>query len=142
DLDLVFAFDPVAALAAGRLSNLDEASRGLKQLADAFTGRRLRGAAVIADGRLWHAGGATDEQMLAATLATFVSHLRLSGMDAKIDVALAADADQYRTIATFRAMRLLLARVAEVAGLTGEPPRIHAETAWRTMSADNREINI
>ena len=125
--DLVFASDPVAAFAV----------RG-----GSFEAGGLGDGAVIADGRLWHAGGATDEQELATVLATFVSYLRLAGTGTRIDVALAAGSDQYRTIAKFRAVRLLLARVAEVAGLGGLGPRVHAETAWREMSARNPEMNI
>ncbi len=96
-------------------------------------------AAAIADGRPWHAGGASDEQELGVALATFVHHLRLIG--GKVDVVLVADADQFRTIAKFRAMRLLLARVGEVAGID-IAPRIHAETAWRSMSARDPQMNI
>ena len=47
---------------------------------------------------------------------------------------LAADADQFLTIAKFRALRQLWARVEESCGLTPEPAFISAETAWRTMT--------
>jgi methylmalonyl-CoA mutase len=93
----------------------------------------------IADGRPWHAGGASDEQELGIVLASFVHHLRLLGD--RIDVTLVADADQFRTIAKFRAMRLLLARLGEVAGI-GIAARIHAETAWRSLSLGEPHMNI
>lgn len=131
-LELVVAFDPVAALATGATSTID-VSR-LIALAEANVA-----TAAIADGRPWHAGGASDVQELAAVLATFVHHLRLAG--GKIDVALVADADQFRTIAKFRAMRLLLARIGEVAGVA-VTARVHAETAWRDMTAREPELNI
>ena len=138
--DLVLTFDPIAALAVrGRLS-ASQADLGTTM--QAFAERGVVGAAVIADGRLWHAGGATEEQELGATLATFVAHLRLLPEPERIGVALAADADQFRSIAKFRAMRLLLARVSEVAGLASPPPRIHGETAWRMMSHRDPEMNI
>jgi methylmalonyl-CoA mutase len=95
----------------------------------------------VADGRLWHAGGATDEQELAVALATFVALLRMTGAVGRVDVVLAADTDQFRTIAKFRAMRLLLARIGEIANLA-KLPRVHAETAWRAMSAVDPETNI
>jgi methylmalonyl-CoA mutase len=137
--ELVFTHDPIAAVAFGAAT--PDAAR-LNATATAFAARGFDGAVVLADGRLWHAGGATEEQELAATLATYVGLLRLIEGAANIDVALAADADQFRTIAKFRAMRLLLARVGEVAGLATPLPRIHGETAWRMMSARDPEMNI
>ena len=138
--DIVFTFDPIAALAVH--GNSPAQHTGIEAIARALDERGIPGAAVIADGRVWHAGGATEEQELAATLATFVAHLRLLLAPERIDVALAADADQFRGIAKFRAMRLLLARVGEVSGLSSRQPRIHAETAWRMMSRRDPEMNI
>ena len=43
----------------------------------------------------------------------------------------AADADQFLTIAKFRALRKLWARVEEACGLAPEPAFVAAETAWR-----------
>ncbi len=131
-LDLVVAFDPVASIATGASAEVDEAYRPLP------TGRGVS-AVAIADGRPWHAGGASDEQELGIALATFVHHFRM--FEGKVDVTLVADTDQFRTIAKFRAMRLLLARIGEVAGIE-IAPRIHAETAWRSMSAREPQMNI
>ena len=141
EAELVLAFDPIAAVAIRGVVD-DEIGDRLRESAAAFGARQIDGAVVIANGALWHAGGATEEQELAATLATFVAYLRLLDTAGKIGVMLTADTDQFRTIAKFRAMRLLLARVAEVAGLTSPPPPIHAETAWRSMSARDPEMNI
>ena len=137
--ELVLAYDPIAALAI-RGTGVVDAER-MKASVTAFDAKRIAGTVVIADGRLWNAGGATDEQELAAALATFVALLRLLDAPERIGVALAADADQFRTIAKFRAIRLLLARVGEVAGLTLSPG-IHAETAWRMMSARDPHMNM
>jgi methylmalonyl-CoA mutase len=105
---------------------------------------------LVADGRLWHAAGASEAQELAAVLASFVAHLRsLSAHGISLDRAVAlvglvltADADQFLTIAKFRAMRLLHARIVEAAGLPPGRCRIHAETAWRMMSRRDRRANI
>lgn len=142
DLDLVLTCDPIAALAAGRIANTAALDAAIARLVSRSRVRPFKGAVLVADGRLWHAGGATDEQELAAVVATFVTQLRRFGVDTKIDVTLAADPDQYRTIAKFRALRMLLSRIAEVAALGTEPPRIHAETAWRVMGARNSEMNV
>ena len=136
---LVFTFDPVAAIAVGHaapgsIAVIAETARQLDQ-------RGIAGAAATADGRVWHAGGATDEQELAAVLATYVAHLRILAEPRRIEIQLATDADQFRSIAKLRAMRLLAARVSETAGLAATP-RVHAETAWRMMSAIDPDTNI
>jgi methylmalonyl-CoA mutase len=131
-VNLTVAFDPVAAIATGLASDVD-ASR-LTELA----GQSVS-AAAIADGRPWHAGGASDEQELGVVLASFIHHYRLAGP--QVGITLTADADQFATTAKFRAMRLLLARLAEAGGVA-IAPRIHAETAWRSMARAQPEINI
>src|SRR6185312_3250520 len=55
---------------------------------------------------------------------------------------LAADADQFLTIAKFRALRQLWARIEESCGLVPEPTFISAETAWRTMTRNDPQVNI
>lgn len=138
--ELVWSFDPAAACALGIRVSVDEAA--MKSLAAAMDERAISGAAAIADGRLWHAGGATEEQELGAVLASWLAYLRILGSGARIAVALTADSDQFRTIAKFRAMRLLVARIYEVAGVEPEPLRIHAETAWRSMSGRDTDVNV
>ena len=51
-----------------------------------------------------------------------------------IEFRLSADADQFLTIAKFRAIRKLWARVEEACGLTPKPTFVAAETAWRMMT--------
>src|SRR5262249_40596966 len=133
---VVVAHDPVAAMAV----RWDQTP--------GVTGKIVEGAALVAagtvagfasaDGRLWHAAGATEVQELSAVLATVVSLARHAGLPsdaamAGISVALAADVDPFLTIAKFRAARLLLLRLAELLE-TASLPTIHAETAWRAMS--------
>ncbi|HVY20430.1 MAG TPA: methylmalonyl-CoA mutase family protein [Bauldia sp.] len=126
---LVLARDPVAALATGAGSEGDLAA--LADLPSAAT--------VTSDGRSWHAGGASDEQELSAVIATVVHFLR-TGRD-KVSATVVADTDQFATIAKFRAARMLLARIAELAKAPLDI-RIHAETAWRSMSAREPHVNI
>ena len=139
--DLVWAFDPAAsfALKGGDAARDDNA---IRDAASAFAERGVGGAAVIADGRIWHAGGATDEQELGIVIATYASLVRLLKSTDRIGIVLATDSDQFRGIAKFRAMRLLVARVMEVADLPTPAIRIHAETAWRSLAARDPEMNI
>jgi len=149
---LSLAFDPIATLAAlgrtGRTS--DDNAADVVALARSFDAQAIHGTVALADGRLWHAGGASEAQELAAVLATVVWLARrfeeggqsLDEAVARISVALAADADQFLTIAKFRAVRLLLARVFEAAGIAAPPLPVHGETAWRMMSARDPHTNI
>ncbi len=138
------AFDPVAAVAAGRLPDAKAAVAALAGLAAGTAG-----TLALADGRIWHAAGASEVQELAAVLATTIEQLRLfesAGMApdrvaTRLGVALAADTDQFLTVAKLRAMRLLLCHALEAAGIAAAPP-LHAETAWRTMSRREPRMNV
>ncbi len=108
--------------------------------------------ALLADGRPYHAAGASEAQELGAMLATLVAYLRaceaagLSPGQAlpKIAVALAADTDQFLTIAKLRAARRLIWRVADACGAGGEAPAvaITAETATRMMATRDPWVNM
>ena len=57
-------------------------------------------------------------------------------------VRLSADADQFLTMAKFRALRLLWARVEQSCGLTPKPVFIAAETAWRMLTQRDPYVNM
>jgi methylmalonyl-CoA mutase len=103
-----------------------------------------------ADGRIVHNAGGSEAQELAYTLAVAVAYLRaLEGAGLAPDRArrliefrLAADTDQFLTIAKFRALRTLWARVEQACGLSPEPIFISAETAWRTMTRRDPAANM
>ena len=79
------------------------------------------------DGTRFHDAGASDAQQLGATIAAGIEYLRAldargvvpADAIARIELRLAATADQFATIATFRAVRLVWARVAESVGAAG-----------------------
>ncbi|MFZ9851713.1 MAG: methylmalonyl-CoA mutase family protein [Ilumatobacteraceae bacterium] len=81
---------------------------------------------ITVDGTVWHGAGANTVQELAWTIAAGAAAIRALVRDGlSLDVAartlefrLAATADQFTTIAKFRAARRLWARVAEVAGIS------------------------
>src|SRR5204863_6300387 len=76
---------------------------------------------LLADGRPWHAAGATEAQELAATVATALAYLRAldeAGLDpaeaaGQIAFTLAVDADLFLGVAKLRALRRLLSRVLD-----------------------------
>jgi methylmalonyl-CoA mutase len=96
----------------------------------------------VADGRPWHEQGATEGQELGATLAAAVKLLRDGAAAPAITVTLAATQDMFATLAKFRAMRLLWARVLDASGLPSTPLALHGETSWRMQATRDPHTNI
>ena len=103
-----------------------------------------------ADGRVVHDAGGSEAQELAFVLAAGVAYLRLlEGTGFTLDEArrrisflLVADADEFLTLAKFRALRKLWARVELACGLAPQPANVAAETAWRMMTARDPYVNM
>ena len=115
-----------------------------------FAADGFRGPLAVADGRIIHNAGGSEAQELAFALACAVSYLRAleaGGMilEAARDTVyfrLSADADQFLTMAKFRALRKLWARVEAACGLASKPVIVAAETAWRMMTQRDPYSNI
>jgi methylmalonyl-CoA mutase len=115
-----------------------------------LAGQGFRGPFMVADGRIIHNAGGSEAQELAFALAAAVDCLRaLDAGGTPLDAArgmiyfrLAADADEFLTIAKFRAVRKLWARVEEACGLTPKPVTVAAETAWRMMTKRDPYVNM
>jgi methylmalonyl-CoA mutase len=113
-------------------------------------GRGFKGPLVLACGRPVHDAGGSEGQELAFALALALAYLRtleaggiaLDTARAAISFRLCADADQFLTIAKFRALRLLCARVETACGLTPRPVFIAAETAWRMLTQRDPYVNM
>ena len=107
--------------------------------------------AITVDGPSFHNLGANATWELAGSVAAAVAYLRLlteSGLPVaqaltQISFRLAADDDQFMTIAKVRALRQLWARVAEV---VGEPESgaaiVHAETSLPMMTQRDPWVNM
>ncbi|HEX5212809.1 MAG TPA: methylmalonyl-CoA mutase subunit beta [Pseudolabrys sp.] len=103
-----------------------------------------------ADGRPVHEAGGSEAQELAFVVATGVVYLRLLeaagfALDEarrRLTLLMAADADEFLTIAKFRAIRKLWARVEEACGLTPKPAYVAAETAWRMLTKRDPYVNM
>ena len=148
-----FGLDPIGDMARTGKSPLSwadllaRAGGTAKQLATHGFGkaRFLR-----ADGRAVHEAGGSEAQELAFAIACGVAYLRLlegNGFaldDARhrISIILAADADEFLTIAKFRSIRKLWARVEEACGLAPKPAYVAAETAWRMMTQRDPYVNM
>ena len=121
-----FDLDPIGTLArTGHAMKpaaqaLNEAVVLSKELRAAFPKART----VLVDGRVAHEAGGSEGQELAIMAASLVAYLRafeaagVSVADAlaQMTVSLAADTDQFLTIAKLRAARRIIARIAEASG--------------------------
>src|ERR1700681_4198132 len=110
----------------------------------------FKGPFAVADGRVIHDAGGSEVQELAFVLATGVGYLRaleaagvaLEDAQGMIYARLSADADQFLTMAKFRALRLLWARIEQACGLAPSPLFIAAETAWRMLTQRDPYVNM
>jgi methylmalonyl-CoA mutase len=113
-------------------------------------GRGFRGPFALADGRAVHDAGGSEVQELGFTLAVALAYLRaleaggiaLDTARAALSFRLAADTDQFLTMAKFRALRLLWARVEQSCGLAPKPIFIAAETSWRMLTQRDPYVNM
>jgi methylmalonyl-CoA mutase len=147
-----FGFDPLGAIALAGASPLPwkDIAALLAALVADLAGQGFAGPFAAADGRVIHAAGGSEAQELAFALASAVAYLRalehggiaLEDARALIYFRLAADQDQFLTIAKFRAIRKLWARIEEACGLKPRPAFVSAETAWRMMTKRDPHGNI
>jgi methylmalonyl-CoA mutase len=68
--------------------------------------------------------------------------IALEAARAAISFRLIADADQFLTMAKFRALRRLWARVEQACGLAPTPVFVAAETAWRMLTRRDAYVNM
>src|SRR6266702_2745632 len=150
--DIRFGLDPLAACAVWGHSPytweeiVPAVTGGIKGLA----ALGFKGPFASADGRVIHDAGGSEVQELAFVLACGVAYLRaiesagvpLEQAQGMVYARLAADADQFLTMAKFRALRLLWARVETACGLTPKPLFIAADTAWRMLTQRDPYVNM
>jgi methylmalonyl-CoA mutase len=146
-----FGFDPISEAAGLGQSPvpLDQLAPRLAETVEGLAAQGFTGPFAVADGRVVHNAGGSEAQELAYALAVGVSYLRGLEQSFSIDAArkliffhLAADADQFLTIAKFRALRKLWARVEAACGLAPEPIVVSAETAWRMVTKRDPWVNM
>lgn len=139
--------DPLTAVVSGRPAPAVDDVMAMAVKVAGIGGVR----AITVDGPAFHNLGASASWELAAGLAAAVDYVRLvskAGLSTadslrQISFRLAADDDQFMTIAKLRAARQLWARVAEV---VGEPhsgaARVHAVTSSPMMTQRDPWVNM
>ncbi len=151
-LAIRFGFNPLGAVAITGDSPKpwpDIAANFAKLVSD-LASQGFTGPFAVADGRPVHAAGGSEAQELAFTIATAVADLRaleqggIALDDARrfIYFRLAADQDQFLTIAKLRAIRKLWSRVERGVRARPRAAFVAAETAWRMMTKRDPHGNI
>ena len=152
NVDIRFGLDPIGgnAVRGGSPGSWDSTAKVFGEKIATLSKLGFRGPFAPADGRVIHDAGGSEAQELAYVLAVGVAYLRaleaagipLEDAQRMIYVRLAADADQFLTMAKFRAMRLLWARIEQSCGLTPRPLFIVADTAWRMLTQRDSDVNM
>jgi methylmalonyl-CoA mutase len=151
-IDIRFSINPIGGFAACGTSprRWPDMAPYFAKMIGGLADEGFRGPFAVADGRVIHNAGGSDAQELAFALASAVTYLRaLESGGMTLDRArnaiyfrLSADADQFLTMAKFRAVRKLWARVEAVCGLNPKPVMVTAETAWRMMTKRDAYVNM
>jgi len=124
---------------------LDTAVSLARRCVDGFPELR----AITVDATVHHDAGGSDAEELGASLAAGVAYLRALtdaglGIDqafGQLEFRYAASADQFLTIAKFRAARRLWSRIAQECGATAGQ-RQHAVTSSAMMTARDPWVNM
>src|SRR5438876_3737416 len=150
--DIRFGLDPIGACAVWGSSVYawPEIVAAVTGAIKGLAGIGFKGPFAVADGRVIHDAGGSEVQELAFVLAAGVAYMRalesagVAPEDAQsmLYARLSADADQFLTMAKFRALRLLWARVEQACGLAPKPWFIAADTAWRMLTQRDPYVNM
>src|SRR6202000_380448 len=150
--DIRFGLDPLAACAVWGHSpyRWEEIAPAVTGAIKGLAAAGFKGPVAPADGRVIHDAGGSEVQELAFTLACGVAYLRalehgglaLEQAQGMVYARLSADADQFLTMAKFRALRLLWGRIEQACGLTPKPLFVAAETAWRMLTQRDPYVNM
>src|SRR5436190_3745265 len=150
--DIRFGLDPLGSCAVWGSSpySWGEIVPGVTGAIKGLAAMGFKGPLAAADGRVIHDAGGSEVQELAFVLAAGIAYLRaieqagiaLEDAQGMIYARLAADADQFLTLAKFRALRLLWARLEEACGLAPKPLFIATDTSWRMLTQRDAFVNM
>src|SRR5215813_3545453 len=150
--DIRFGFDPLGAMATTGASATawNDQAQHVADVVGALHSQGFNGPFAAADARPVHAAGGSEAQELGYALAAAVAYLRaferagmpLDAARRMIFFRVAADADQFLTMAKLRALRKAWARVEDACGLAPGRAFIATETAWRMMTRRDPWVNM
>jgi len=150
--DIRFGLDPLGTCTLRGCSpyTWDEIARTVSSSIKGLVTLGFRGPFAVSDGRIVHDAGGSEVQELTFVLACGVAYLHaleaaripLDEARSMIYARLSADADQFLTMAKFRALRLLWARIETACGLAPKPLFIAADSSWRMLTRRDPSVNM
>ncbi len=150
--DIRFGLDPLGSRAVRGSSPNDwaEIVTAVTSVVKDLAAMGFKSRLAAADGRVIHDAGGSEVQELVYVLAAGTAYLRaieqagiaLEDAQGMIYARLSADADQFLTLAKFRALRLLWARIEQACGLAPKPLFVAADTAWRMLTQRDPYVNM
>src|SRR5215212_7900299 len=150
--DIRFGLDPLGSCAVWGSSpySWEEIAPAVTSAIKGLAALGFKGPFAVGDGRVIHDAGGSEVQELAFVLAAGVAYLRaieqsgvaLEDAQGMVYARLSADADQFLTLAKFRALRLLWARIEQACGLAPKPLFIAADTACRMLTQRDPYVNM
>jgi methylmalonyl-CoA mutase len=150
--DIRFGLDPLGSCTVWGSSpySWEEIVPAVTGAIKGLTAMGFKGPFAVADGRVIHDAGGSEVQELAFVLAASVAYLRgieqggiaLEDAQGMVYARLGADADQFLTLAKFRALRQLWARIEQACSLTPKPLFVAADTAWRMLTQRDAYVNM
>ena len=151
-IDLRFNYQAISTMAVRGAAPFAwrEMEQPFAKVIGGLMARGFRGPFVLADGRPVHDAGGSEVQELAFALSLAVAYLRtleaggiaLEAARTALSFRLVADADQFLTMAKFRSIRLMWARIEQACGLAPRPVFVAAETAWRMLTQRDPYVNM
>lgn len=148
----VLGADPLGAHLAGTVADIADDLQRLGALAVETAASHPTVRVAVVDGTRFDDAGASEAQVLGATVAAGVAALRaltdagvpLATAFGQLELQLPASGDQFATIAVFRAVRQLWARVGEVLGdpAAAAGTGIHATTSRAMLTAYDPWVNL
>jgi len=151
-IDVRFSYQPLSTMAVrgGAPGPWSEMAPPFARIIGDLKARGFKGPFTLANGSVVHDAGGSEAQELAFAISLALDYLRaldagdmpLEDARATISFRLAADADEFLTLAKFRALRKLWARVEQASGLTPKPTFVTGATSWRMMTARDAYVNM
>ncbi|MDE2578722.1 MAG: methylmalonyl-CoA mutase [Hyphomicrobiales bacterium] len=148
---ICFGLDPIGAIARGAVqASYNDILPHFLDTVRVLRAAGFSGPLTTADARVVHAAGGAEAQELGYAIGCALAYLRaLEGAGLSLEQArdaisfrIAADADEFLTVAKLRALGRLWARVQEACGLAPKAAHVHAETAWRMMTRRDPYVNM
>ncbi|HMR33754.1 MAG TPA: methylmalonyl-CoA mutase subunit beta [Geminicoccaceae bacterium] len=150
EVELSLGVDPLGIAARGIGIDTDFALARAADIVVYAEANLPRSTALLSDGHVYHAGGASEAQELAMAMATAVDYLRAAERKGlppqrtirQIAFRFAADADLFLTAAKLRAARKLWALIAAACGGSAEGMKLSAFTGTRMLARRDPWNNI